>query len=76
MENPLKAWGVKIAKRSGTKRARAAIARKLPIIMHRIWLEHLSDPVTPDCGSDRYPNGPRLARPGLVERSEIERVPR
>ena len=46
MENPLKAWGVKIAKRSGTKRARAAIARKLSIIMHRIWLEHLSDPTS------------------------------
>jgi hypothetical protein len=27
------------------------------------------------CGSDRHPNGPRLAKPGLVERSEIERVP-
>jgi hypothetical protein len=29
-----------------------------------------------DCGSDRHPNGPRLAKPGLVERSEIERDPR
>ena len=46
MENPLKAWGVKIAKRSGTKRARAAIARKLSIIMHRIWLEYLSNPMS------------------------------
>lgn len=44
MENPLKAWGVKIAKRAGTKRARAAVARKLSVIMHRIWLEHLKNP--------------------------------
>lgn len=27
------------------------------------------------CGSDRHPHGPRLARPGSVERSEIERGP-
>lgn len=47
MENPLKAWGVKIAKRSGTKRARVAVARKLSIIMHRIWLAHLNDPTSP-----------------------------
>jgi transposase len=46
LENPLKAWGVKIGKRSGTKRARVGIARKLSIIMHRIWLEHLREPTT------------------------------
>lgn len=34
------------------------------------------DPVILDCGSDRYPNGPRPAKPGLVERSEIGRGPR
>ena len=26
-----------------------------------------------DCGSDRHPYGPRLVKPGLVKRSEIER---
>ena len=34
------------------------------------------DPVNLECGSDRYPNGPRPAKLGLVERSDIERGPR
>ncbi len=34
---PLKAWGLRIAKRSGMKKARTAVARKLAIILHRMW---------------------------------------
>jgi transposase len=34
----LKAWGMRIAKRAGMKKARVAVARKLAVIMHRIWL--------------------------------------
>ena len=34
----LRAWGVAIARRRGAKRARVAVARKLAIIMHRIWV--------------------------------------
>jgi transposase len=34
----LKAWGLRIAKRSGMKKARVAVARKLAVIMHRMWL--------------------------------------
>ena len=37
--NPLKRWGLKVAKRSCTKSARVAVARKLSIIMHRMWLD-------------------------------------
>jgi transposase len=33
----LKAWGLRIAKRSGLKKARIAVARKLAIILHTIW---------------------------------------
>ena len=33
----LKAWGVAIAKRRGLRRAIVAVARKLAIIMHRMW---------------------------------------
>jgi transposase len=33
----LKAWGLRIAKRSGFKKAKVAVARKLAIILHRIW---------------------------------------
>jgi transposase len=34
----LRAWGVSIAKRRGMKRATVAVARKLAVIMHRIWV--------------------------------------
>lgn len=34
----LKAWGVRIAKRSGMKKARVAVARKMAVILHQIWL--------------------------------------
>jgi transposase len=34
----LKAWGLRIAKRAGMKKARVAVARKLAVIMHQMWL--------------------------------------
>jgi transposase len=34
----LRAWGVQVAKRQGLKRARVAVARKLAVIMHRMWM--------------------------------------
>jgi transposase len=33
----LQAWGLGIAKRSGFKKVKVAVARKLSIILHRIW---------------------------------------
>lgn len=35
----LRAWGVKLAKRTGMKKACVAVARKLAVIMHRMWIE-------------------------------------
>jgi transposase len=35
----LKAWGVRLAKRSGMKKATVAVARKMAVIMHRMWIE-------------------------------------
>lgn len=35
----LKAWGMAVAKRRGLRRAVIAVARKLAIVMHRIWIE-------------------------------------
>ena len=35
----LKTWGMSIAKRRGHKRAVVAVARKLAIVMHRMWLD-------------------------------------
>lgn len=36
---PLKAWAMRIAARRGAKRAKVALARKLAVIMHRMWLD-------------------------------------
>ena len=35
----LKAWAMRIAKTRGLKRSRVALARKLAVIMHRMWLD-------------------------------------
>lgn len=35
----LKAWGLKIARRSSMKNACVAVARKLAVILHRIWMD-------------------------------------
>jgi transposase len=35
----LKAWAMQIAKRRGMKKAIVALARRLAVIMHRIWLD-------------------------------------
>jgi len=37
--SPLKAWGMKLAKSRGHKRAVIAVARKLAVILHRMWLD-------------------------------------
>jgi transposase len=35
----LRAWGMNVAKRRGMARARVAVARKLAVILHRIWCD-------------------------------------
>src|SRR5262249_58786875 len=35
----LKAWAMQIARRRGMKRAIVALARRLAVIMHRIWID-------------------------------------
>jgi transposase len=34
----LKAWGMRIAKRRGLRRATVAVARKLAMLLHRMWV--------------------------------------
>lgn len=34
----LKAWGVRLAQRRGAKRAKVALARKLAVVLHRMWV--------------------------------------
>ena len=33
-----KDWGVRLAQRRGTKRAKVALARKLATVLHRMWV--------------------------------------
>ena len=35
----LKVWAMQIAKRRGLKKAIVALARRLAVIMHRIWVD-------------------------------------
>jgi hypothetical protein len=45
----LKAWGVRVAQRRGMRRATVAVARRLAVILHRMWVD----------GTDfRWSNGP------------------
>jgi len=38
-KSALKTWGTRIARRGSTKKAYVAVARKLAVIMHRMWLD-------------------------------------
>jgi transposase len=35
----LKAWGMKIARKAGVQKAKVAVARKLAVILHRMWTD-------------------------------------
>lgn len=35
----LKNWGLKLARRAGTRKARVAVARKLAVLLHRLWTD-------------------------------------
>jgi transposase len=35
----LKAWGLRIAKWKGLRKAKVAVARKLAVILHRMWID-------------------------------------
>ena len=35
----LKAWGARLARRVGGMKARVALARKLAVLMHRVWVD-------------------------------------
>jgi transposase len=38
----LKSWAMKLAKRAGMKKAKVALARKLAVILHRMWIDGTS----------------------------------
>jgi len=35
----LKAWGLRVAQRRGMRRATVAVARRLAVILHRMWVD-------------------------------------
>jgi transposase len=35
----LKAWGMRLIKRNGLRKAKVAVARKLAVILHRMWID-------------------------------------
>ena len=35
----LKAWGMQVARRRGAKKAIVALARRLAVVMHRMWVD-------------------------------------
>jgi transposase len=35
----VKAWGMRLAKRNGLRKAKVAVARKLAVILHRMWVD-------------------------------------
>jgi transposase len=35
----VKAWGVRLAKHNGLRQAKVAVARKLAVILHRMWID-------------------------------------
>jgi len=35
----LRTWGAQLAQRSGRKIAMVALARRIPVILHRIWID-------------------------------------
>ena len=37
--NPLRSWAAKLAKRAGYKKARVALARKMAVVLHRMWVD-------------------------------------
>jgi transposase len=36
-DSALRSWGLAIAQRSGFKKAKVAVARKLAVLLHRLW---------------------------------------
>ena len=53
----LKAWAMNIAKRRGIKKSIIALARRMAVIMHRLWIDGTTFPM--DEGGAVYFTGDR-----------------
>lgn len=68
----LKAWATKVAQRQGNKRATVALARKMAVVMHRMWGDRttfrfgaVEAPATTAASSSNNLQGSRPGAPGL-----------
>ena len=61
----LKAWGVKIARRRGMKRAIVAVARRMAVIMHRMWIDGTNS-------AGQIPTLRSLKRQGETEKEKLK----
>ena len=66
----LRAWGTQLAAKRGHKHAVAAVARKLAVVMHRMWIDGTTFRVS---AADPGRRGCALAERGL--RAEFNRTP-
>ena len=64
----LRAWGMKVAKARGMARARVAVARKLAVILHRMWSDARRVPLRQGAEC------PRRARGRLINRRLSQRT--
>jgi transposase len=62
----LKAWGTGLAKRNGLRKAKVAVARKLAVILHRMWVD----------GSEFNCQRRRLSRSAHKEITGVPATPR
>ena len=65
----LKAWGVRLMKRVGAKKAKVAVARKIAVILHCIW----TDGTTFEWGAEKTANPTNQS--GLRRQAAPVRVP-
>jgi hypothetical protein len=68
----LKRWGMDVAKRRGSKRAKVALARKIGVILHRMCQDLISIADTISGIVDKLPNWVETAIESRVKRSEAE----
>jgi transposase len=59
----LKAWAMQIARRRGMKKAIVALARRLAVIMHRIWVDGTASSSNPMMEGPLVPSPKRSTSP-------------
>jgi len=73
----LKRWGLEVAKRRGLKRAKVAVARRLAVTLHRMWIDGTTFRFTRSDAAEARACGMRRGTPaGKCGALRAGRVPR